>query len=358
MKAIIAAGGRGTRVRPLTWTRNKHLIPLANKPMIVHAIEKVKTAGITDIILNINPGDTELSSVLGDGSQFGVKLTYLEQQGGALGIAHVVYNAKSFLQDDAFLFYLGENIILGSLQRFVQRFYEEHLHCMIALSRVKDPERFGVPQFSQDGVLECVVEKPKNPPSPFAVTGIYLFDKDFFTYFPDMKPSARGEYEITDIITRYIQEPEKKVGYEEITGWWKDTGNFEALLEGNMLLLDELPYGAFQSQAEIHPDAQIQGRVQIGKGTVIGRDVSIRGPVIIGENCRLETSRIGSYTSIGNKVNIKESDIQQTIVFDEVTIDQVNGIHDSIIGHRAVLSAHRQKRGPRMIIGDNSIVEL
>src|SRR3989344_787236 len=265
MKALIAAGGRATRLRPITWTINKHLIPLAGRPMLAHVIEKIVEAGITDIYVNVNPGEGEsMRAALGDGSAFGAKLTYLEQQGGAKGVAHVVANAEAQLKGERFLFFLGGNIILGSIKRFVERFEAEKLDCMLAFSRVKDPQRFGVPEFDAAGKLVRVVEKPANPPSPFAVTGIYLYDTRFFDAFRTIAPSARGEYEISDVNSWYVGNG--TVGFEEITGWWKDTGTPDALLEGNALVMDDLVRHYFSLETEIPDSTQIQGMVQIGKG--------------------------------------------------------------------------------------------
>ncbi|MDO8435533.1 MAG: sugar phosphate nucleotidyltransferase, partial [bacterium] len=177
-KAIITGGGRATRLRPITYTINKHLIPLANKPMIVHAIEKVAACGIKDIAINTNPGDRELAAALGDGSRFGVRLHFFEQEGGPLGLAHVVKVAQSFIGNDAFLFYLGDNIILGGIEHLVEKFERENLNCLLALARVKDPQRFGVPVFEGDRLVR-VEEKPADPKSPYAVTGIYCYDPHY-----------------------------------------------------------------------------------------------------------------------------------------------------------------------------------
>src|SRR3989344_4588520 len=237
MKALIAAGGRATRLRPITWTINKHLIPFANKPMLWHVINKVVAAGIKDIIISVNLGETaSMRAVLGDGEVWGAHIEYVEQKGGALGVAHVVANAEEYLRGHKFLFFLGDNIILGGIEKFVERFERENLNCMLAFSKVKDPQRFGVPEFTSDGRLLQVIEKPSVPPSDFAVTGIYLYDELFFEAYKWLKPSPRGEYEISDINSWYIKNA--KAGYEEITGWWKDTGTPDALLEGNALIMD------------------------------------------------------------------------------------------------------------------------
>lgn len=360
MKALIAAGGHSTRLRPITWTRNKHLIPLANQPMLMFPIKKIIDAGITDIIINVNPGEVQLmADALGDGSAHGAHFKYVEQRGGAKGLAHVVANAEEHLRGERFLFFLGDNIILGSIKKFVDRFQNENLNCMIALSRVKDPQRFGVPEFDAEGRLVRTIEKPANPPSPFAVTGIYLFDGKYFDAFKTIEPSARGEYEITDIITWYIKNG--KTGHEEITGWWKDTGTPDALLEGNALIMDDLPREHFCVQCEIPETTQIQGQVSIGKNTRVSPDCLIRGPVVIGDNCEITSSYIGPYTAIGNNVKVNQTEVEHSVVFDGATIDTTRRIVNSLIGLNATLVDFRRthpKTGHRLVVGDNSFVEL
>lgn len=360
MKALIAAGGRATRLRPITWTINKHLIPLANKPMLWHVITKIVEAGIKDIYVNVNPGEQEvMREALGDGEAWGAHITYVEQRGGARGVAHVVANAEEHLRGDKFLFFLGDNIILGSLRPFVERFLREDLDCLLAFSRVKDPQRFGVPEFREDGTLKRVVEKPVQPPSDFAVTGIYFYNERFFEAYQNIQPSARGEYEITDVNTWFIDHG--RVGYEEITGWWKDTGTPEALLEGNALIKDDLPKNHYAMESEVPIEAQVQGLVKIGINTVITPDCLIRGPVVIGSNCHIEGSYIGPYTSIGDGAKIVRSEVEHSIVFPNVFIDTRRRIIDSIIGKNAqvvdVQGTH-PRSGHRMVIGENSSVEL
>ncbi len=361
MKALIAAGGHATRLRPITWTTNKHLIPLANKPMLWHVIDKITAAGISDIIINVNPGEVEsMRAAFGDGSNWNARLTYLEQKGGARGVAHVVANAEEHLRGHKFLFFLGDNIILGSINKFVERFQNEGLDCMLAFSRVKDPQRFGVPEFNEDGSLRRILEKPCEPPSDFAVTGIYLYNEDYFDAFRAIGPSARGEYEISDINTWYIQAG-KKVGYEEITGWWKDTGTPDALLEGNALVMDCLDRAAFVIEGTVDDGAQVQGDVRVGKGTRITADCLVRGPVTIGDNCVISGSYIGPYTSIGNTVTVKDSEVEHSVVFSGATIDTTERICNSLIGLNATLVDARRthpKTAHRLIIGDNSFVEL
>lgn len=361
MKALIAAGGRATRLRPITWTTNKHLIPLANKPMLEHVIRKIADAGIVEIGINVNPGELEImSAALGDGSRWGVRLTYIEQQGGAKGVAHVVANARDFLGDEPFLFYLGDNIILGSIKRFVERFTSENMQCLLAFSRVKDPQRFGVPEFDASGKLLRVIEKPSVPPSQFAVTGIYLFDKHFFEAFQNIQPSARGEYEITDVQTWLLQQGHH-VGWEEITGWWKDTGTPAAMLEGNASILADIPHEEFVQGGDIDETSSVQGRVHIGEGAKIGPNCLIRGPVSIGEGAVLENVYVGPYTSIGKRCVLKNCEIEHSIVFDDASIMDTPRVIDSLIGYRAFVTnaaATSPRSAHRMVVGDNSYVEL
>lgn len=359
MKALIAAGGRSTRMRPITHTLNKHLIPLANRPMLEYVIEKIVEANIFDIIINVNPGEAEtMRTAFGDGERWGAKLSYVEQQGGARGIAHAVANAEPYLKGEKFVFFLGDNVMVGSIRAMRERFDAEALDCMVALSRVKDPNRFGMAEFNEDGTLKRAVEKPKVPPSPFAITGIYFFNERYFEAFKTIQPSARGEYEITDIITWYIHNG--LVGHEEITGWWKDTGTPDALLEGNALMLDEMTGQHMGIEGEVDPLSIIQGKVKIGKGTRIGPKVLVRGPVVIGDDCLIEHSYIGPYTSIGNKVEIRNTEIEHSIVLDEVRMDCSKRIVDALIGQRAVVTSciDTLPRGHRLIIGDNAVVEL
>jgi glucose-1-phosphate thymidylyltransferase len=359
MKALIAAGGRSTRMRPITHTINKHLIPLANRPMLEYPIRKLVEAGITDIVLNVNPGEAGvMRDVFGDGDKYGAKLTYIEQQGGALGIAHAVANAEPYLRGDSFVFFLGDNVMVGSIKKMKERFETEHFNCMLALSRVKDPNRFGVAEFNADGTLKRAVEKPKDPPSPFAITGIYFFDQHYFDAFKTMKPSPRGEYEITDMISWYIANG--RVGYEEITGWWKDTGTPDALLEGNALMLDEMKGVTVAPTASVNVECRIQGNVEIGEGTVIGENVLIRGPVTIGAQCHIEHAYVGPYSSLGNGVTLKNGEIEHSIVMEGAKIDCGKRIVDSIIGKNAVISAVADTlpRGHKLIAGDSSKIEL
>lgn len=356
MKALITAGGRATRLRPITNTLNKHLIPIANKPMLFYALEKISETGIKEVGINVNPGETEIQKIVGDGNRWGLKITYIEQVGGPKGLAHIVLNAKSFLGSEPFILYCGDNIILGSIKRFVEKFLNERLNVLLAFARVPDPERFGVPVI-QDGKVLRVEEKPSKPKSDFAQSGIYIYDSHIFDAVENISPSARGEYEISDANT-YLIEKGFDVGYEEITGWWKDTGKPEDLLEGNQLILHDL--SDIKNEANVAPGVIVQGKVKIERGTYIGGKSLIRGPVVIGRNCIINDSYIGPYTSVGNNAKVSNTEIEHSIIFDNAEIRCGRRIVDSLVGHNATIASSTDSLplGHKLIIGDNSVVEL
>lgn len=353
-KAILTGGGRATRLHPITTTINKHLLPLANKPMLFHAIDKVVEAGVTDIFININPGETELQRAIGDGGHWGVRITFFEQTGGPQGVAHVVNEAEQFIGDDPFLFYLSDNILLGQVTELVSEFNSGSYDCMLALSTVPDPQRFGVPVFADDGsTLVDVLEKPNDPPNNFAVTGLYVYGpKVFFDAFKRIEKSPRGEYEISSIHSLFLKEG-KRVGYKEITGWWKDTGKPDDLLIASQLLMDGMSDESFVCRATLQDDTVVEGNVQVGSGTMIGSNVVLRGPVMIGENCILENCNIGPHVSIAHGCSVKGATIQNSIVLDNTSIDLRRSISDSIIGKQVRL---HEDEAPikKMIIGDKT----
>lgn len=356
MKGLIASGGRGTRLRPITTNRNKHSIPLANKSMIELAVEKLAAAGISEIGIVINEGDREMSDILGDGSRYGVNLSYIDQNGGALGVAHVISVGKEFLGDDDFVFYLGDNIILGEVQEFIDTFYEQKLNALLALSLVKDPERFGVPRIENNRIIE-VVEKPKNPPSQYAVAGIYIYDKNIHTIIDTLSPSPRGEYEISDAHTELIRKG-FAVGYSEITGWWKDTGKPQDLLEGNQLLLSQIKESDIKGNRD--DTVIIEGIVIIEAGAQIKGKSFIRGPVIIGKNSIIKNSYIGPFTSLGQNCHIENSEIEHSLLMNDIRINSSKRIVDSILGNSVIITDKEETfpKGHKLVVGDNSQVEL
>ncbi len=357
-KAILTGGGRATRLQPITTTINKHLLPLANKPMIFHAIEKAVEAGVVEIFINTNPGDTELQRVIGDGGHWGVNITFFEQTGGPQGIAHVVNEARNFIGDDPFMFYLSDNVVLGDLKGFFDEFSMGNYDCMLALSAVSDPERFGVPIFNEKKELIDVIEKPSNPQNNFAVTGMYLYGpRVFFDAFEHIEKSPRGEYEISSIHSYFLKQG-KRVGYKEITGWWKDTGKMDDLLIANRLLLDKTDKDFFVYPRELVKDAVLSGDVHIGNGTQIGKNVILKGPVVVAENVLLENCVIGPHVTIGSGSEIRDARIDDSIILDNSTIIADMHITRSIIGKHVRLTKKSTDGGRSMIIGDKTNVEL
>ena len=354
-KAILTGGGRATRLQPITTTINKHLLPLANKPMIFHAIEKAVAAGIKEIYINVNPGETELQPYIGDGGHWGIKIKFFEQTGGPQGIAHVVNEARDFIGDEPFMFFLSDNVLLGDLQPLMEEFEHGAYDCMLALSQVPDPERFGIPYFDANGALVDVKEKPENPPNNLAVTGIYLYGpKVFFETFKKIQKSARGEYEISSIHSEFLKN-KQRVGYKEITGWWKDTGKSEDLLIASQLLLDQMTESSIPE--ELKDMFELEGKSKIGIGTTVSGTVKIIGPVIIGENCTLENCVIGPHVTVAQGSIVKGAKIKNSIVLDNCTIDYRHEIVNSLIGKKVTLR-ERPERSASMIVGDKSIVEL
>jgi glucose-1-phosphate thymidylyltransferase len=353
MKALITSGGRGTRLRPLTHTQNKHLIPIANKPILHYAIDYCVAAGIKDIGIVYSADSMAVPEAIGDGSKWGVRITYISQE-APLGLAHVVKISGDFIGGDDFVFYLGDNMVIGGIQRFIDAFRKSGSNCHLTLARVKDPERFGVPEIKGKRIVR-IEEKPAKPKSQFAVSGIYLYDATIFEAVNNIQPSARGELEISDA-HQYLLDKGYKISYSEITGWWKDTGKPYDLLEANRLILDNLDG---QSAAEIDAASFVTGKVQIGRGSRIIRS-TVRGPVIIGEDTLIENSYIGPFTSIHNRCHIRNSEVEFSILLEECKILDVDiRIEHSLLGNDVeIIKAQGKPATHRFLIGDQSRVEL
>jgi len=353
LKALIASGGRGTRLRPITHTQNKHLIPIANKPILYYAIEAAADAGIKEIGIVHNADSQEVPKYIGDGSKWGVKITYIPQETPG-GLAQVVQLAEKFIAGDKFIFYLGDNMLVGGVKRFVDEFEKSGCNCYLTLSRVKDPEQFGVPEI-RDGKIVRVEEKPKHPKSNYAVAGIYLYDHHIFEAVKSLKPSARGELEISDAHTLLIERG-LKVGYTEITGWWKDTGKPTDLLEANRLILDNI---APRNDGTVDKQSEVAGRIVLEEGARIINS-KIRGPVIIGKNCIIENSYIGPFTSVGDRTEVRNSEIEYSIVLRDCKVTSVGiRIEGSILGNDVeVVEALGKPKVHRFMIGDQSRIEV
>jgi len=355
MKGLILAGGFGKRLRPITHTIQKQLIPIANKPIIVYIIEDLVNSGINKIGIVVGPNKEQIQSELGDGSKFGAEIDYIIQDNPG-GLAHAVLVSKDFLQDDDFIMYLGDNLFSQNIKNFVETFNNSKAEAKILLTRVNDPQRFGIAVLNGSKVTQ-VLEKPENPPSDLAITGVYAFRKSIWEAISKIQPSARGELEITDAI-QWLINHNKQVDSEVIEGWWEDTGKPSALLVANQLILDHKLIE--KNEAQVEDNVNIQGRVSIGKNTIIKQGTTIRGPLIIGDNCEIgPNAYIGPYTAIGNNVKIKQTQIEHSIILENTEININKRIIDAVIGKNSKINSINSTLGGHcLIIADDSEVEL
>jgi len=356
MKALILSGGKGTRLRPLTYTGAKQLVPVANQPILWYGIQSIAAAGITDIGIIISPETgQEVQAKTGNGDRFGAKITYILQEQAA-GLAHAVKIARPFLGDSPFVMYLGDNLIQDSLEGFLETFQQHHLDALILLRKVANPSAFGVATVDEQGRVLALVEKPKVPPSNLALVGLYFFAPSIHGAIDAIQPSPRGELEITDAIHALLTD-QKRVEARQLQGWWLDTGKKDDLLEANRIILDTLLEK--QIQGQIDETSQITGRVAIAANTQIINS-TIRGPVIIGKDCHIENTFIGPYTSIADGVKLQEADLEHCVVLQQAQILGIQQrIVDSVIGQRAKLTVAPQRpKALRFLIGDDSQIEV
>lgn len=357
MKALILSGGKGTRLRPLTYTGAKQLVLVANKPILWYGIEEMVNAGITDIGIIISPETgAEVQAKTGNGERFGANITYILQEQPA-GLAHAVQVARPFLGDSPFVMYLGDNVIQqGDLSYFLKKFTEQQQDALILLRPVANPSAFGVAKLDETGRVLQLIEKPKIPPSNLALVGVYFFSDTIHDAIANIQPSPRGELEITDAIQCLIDRKSSVIACQ-LEGWWLDTGKKDDLLEANRLILDT--YLTTSILGIVDAQSQIIGRVQIGeKSQVI--NCTIRGPVVIGNDCYLENCFIGPYSSIADNATLIETDLEHSVVLESA---KIVGIHqriiDSVIGQRAQLTvAPRRPKALRFMIGDDCQIEL
>jgi len=359
MKGIILHGGHGTRLRPLTHTGPKQLLPIANQPMSGYALNDLIDAGVTDIAILL--GDTfpdKVKEFYGDGTKLGAKISYIYQD-KPRGISHAIQTCKDFIgSDKKFVVYLGDNILNGGIKRYVSRFIASKSDATILLCQVNDPSRFGIVTI-RGRRIEKIVEKPKKSSSNLAVIGIYFLDSSVFQIIDKLKPSDRGELEITDALQGYIDSG-RKIEYYNVTGWWKDLGTPQDILDANKLILENLDskiYGVVESRSSLH------GTISIGKNTKISKGSRISGPAIIGENSYIGSLvRIGPFTSIGNNVNIRQADIENSIIMDNCIIDTPTRIINSIIGNDSSIATMSPISNPHkdntFLLGERSQVWL
>ena len=353
MKGLLLSGGTGSRLRPITHTGPKQLIPVANKPVLQYAIEDLKEAGITEIgVVLGNKGRKEVQQFLGDGSQFGVEITYIIQ-GDPLGIAHAVGCARDFIGDDDFVIYLGDNVIRQPIEPLISSFQEGDYAGGVALQQVENPERFGVAELDDDGNVVRIVEKPDDPPSDVVIIGIYVLSPVAFEAIEEISPSWRGELEITDVF-QWLLDEGKRVDSHTVKEWWKDTGKPKDIVSANRLILDGLDGS---TDGVIQEGAKTAGKIDLHETATIESGAVVRGPVSIDANTVVKRDTyIGPYTSVGPDSTIENAHIENSVVVGDSTIDTHDKIVDSLIGQGTNIKngEDRKPDGRRLVVGEDS----
>jgi len=353
IKALILSGGKGTRLRPITYTSAKQLVPVANKPILFYGLEAVRDAGIVDVGIVVGDTADEVKQAVGTGAKLGLRVEYIRQD-APLGLAHAVKVSEGYLGDDSFVMYLGDNLLKNGITSLVTEFAAGGCDAQILLARVKNPSEFGVAEL-KDGRVTGLEEKPKKPKSDYALVGVYMFTRSIFEAVEHIKPSGRGELEITDAI-QYLIDKGFVVNSHIVEGWWKDTGKLEDILDANRMVLTEL-----ERKLESDPDrkSEIHGNVQVGKKVKIEGSV-LRGPCIVGDGASVVDSYVGPFTSIGCNTSILRSEIENSIVLEDCTIRDIGSrIGNSLIGKNVTVAKNdRPPRAYEFMVGDNSNIVI
>lgn len=358
MKGLILAGGLGTRLRPISHTGPKQLVPIANKPVLHYIIEDIKNAGIIDIGIVVGYTKERIQKIIdscGNGSKWNVNIKYIEQD-APRGLAHAVYIAKEFIKEDSFAVYLGDNMLKEGIKNFVENFKKSNADASILLCHVDTPQKYGVAVLKGNEVID-VEEKPEKPKSDLAIVGVYLFRKNIFNIIEEVKPGKGGELQLTDALKMMVKSDKYKVESHIVTGWWDDTGTTEAVLRANHLVLTNVED---KREGRIEEGVSVTGKLSIGRGSIIKEGSVIKGPVIIGNNCKIgPNSYIGPYTSIGDNTEIIGGEIESSIIIGDCKINFNQKIVDSLIGrHSKILNENKLPRGHKLVLGENSEVIL
>jgi glucose-1-phosphate thymidylyltransferase len=355
LKGLVLSGGRGTRLRPLTHTAAKQLVPVANRPILYYVLDNLKAAGITEVGMIICPETGHaVQHAIGDGSRWGLQLVYILQE-EPRGLAHAVQVARQFLAESPFVMYLGDNLIGSQISNFCEEFSRSDADAMILLKEVDNPSAFGIAEVNDQGRVINLVEKPRDPKSNLALVGIYFFSHKIHRAIDRIKPSWRGELEITDAIQTLLSDGGKILS-NRIDGWWLDTGKKDDLLTANTVVLDDWIQRAISG--DIDSDSNVTGRVQLGKNSKVIRS-KIRGPVVIGENVYIEDSFVGPFTSIGDGCRIISSVLEHCVFLECATVRNVDRLEDSLLGKNSVvIKNHGSHHAYRLMIGDDSEVSL
>lgn len=353
MKALLLAGGAGTRLRPITHTSAKQLVPVANKPILFYGLEAIRDAGVREVGVVVGDTAAEITAAVGDGSAFGLSVTYLRQD-APLGLAHAVLIARDFLGDDPFVMYLGDNLIIGGITALAEEFAADRPDALILLTPVPDPSQFGVAELGPDGRVARLVEKPAEPASDLALVGVYMFGPAVHEAVRAISPSARGELEITDAI-QWLVDAGRDVRPHLVTGYWKDTGRLDDMLETNRKLLESVEPAV---RGSVDAESRLVGRVVVEEGAEVVRS-TVRGPAVIGRGTRLVDAYVGPYTSIYHSCVIEQTEIEYSIVLERCTVRRVGRIEDSLLGRDVeVVPSTSLPKAHRLLLGDHSRVSV
>jgi len=351
MKGLVLSGGHGTRLRPLTYSQQKQLIPVANKPILFYAIEDVIEAGVDEIFIIVGPNKEQVIDTV-DSWDWEVKIDYI-YQAEPKGLAHAVKISQEHIGDNSFVMYLGDNILKSGIVEFSKEFNKNGSDSSILLTQVSNPQQFGVADLNEDGSVRKLIEKPKKPPSNYALVGIYFFKPIIFEAVNSIKPSWRDELEITDAI-QWLIDNGFKVRSNIVKDWWKDTGKPEDILDANRLVLDTIE----RNIMGIEEDSRLFGRIEIGKGTLV-KNSTIKGPCIIGKNCEILESYIGPFTSIGDGCKLTGTEIEDSVILEGSSISSTNRLVECLIGKNVkIMKSQRIPKGTKFVVGDNSELEL
>jgi glucose-1-phosphate thymidylyltransferase len=357
MKGLLLAGGHGTRLRPLTFTGNKHMIPIANQPILFYGLRHLAEAGIAEVGIVLGPLHEGIREAIGDGSAFGLRVTYVHQ-GDPKGLAHAVLCAREFLGEEPFVMYLGDNLLQEGVSEFVRIFEAESPDAVVGVTAVETPHQYGIVELDGDQI-RSIEEKPAKPRSNLALIGVYLFTPKIHPVIASLTPSGRGELEITEAIWRLHQQGGRVVPHA-VRGWWKDTGRPEDLLHANTLVLRSLPPDSFERRGTVSPGATLRGGVRIGEGTVIEEGVAIEGPVVIGAGARLRTgTRLGPETAVGDGVVLHSVNLRRSIVLEGARIEGAIRVVNSLIGRNVAITAENPIDSEiTLILGDAAQIRL
>jgi len=311
--------------------------------MSEYCLESIIDAEIDEVAIIIGGvGSNKVREFYGTGEKYGIKITYIEQN-EPKGIAHAIRLCKEFVNDEKFLVFLGDNIIQKSIKEFVANFQNSKYDSTILLCEVNNPERFGIAEVKNEKIVK-IIEKPKNPPSNFAVTGIYLLTPKIFDVIDNLKPSWRNELEITDALDMLLKQNEN-ISYEIITDYWKDTGTPEDIINANTQILKNYT----------------NEKLLVGESTVIEGDNSIILPCIIGKNCKIEKDvTIGPNASIGdNTIITSDVEIKNSIIMSDCKIEGGLKINNSIISANCHLNGNNKDNSEKLfLLGEGTKISL